>query len=82
MPSEADLSPHAAERLCREAAGKSFEESAQSLNRDWKASLDGKQIQRWSEALGRGMVRQRDRQSQAQREGRYMEGPANAPNCW
>ncbi len=79
MASEANLSPHAAERLCREAAGKSFEESAKSLNRDWKADLDGKQVQRWSEALGRGMVQQRDRQSQAQREGRYPQGPANTP---
>ncbi len=79
LPCEANLSPHAAERLCREAAGKSFDESARSLNKDWKTNLDGKQIQRWSESLGRGMVKQRDRQCQAQREGRYPEGPANAP---
>jgi hypothetical protein len=79
LPSEANLTPHAAERLCREAARKSFDDSAKSLNRDWKSDLDGKQIQRWSEALGRGMVKQRDRQSQQQREGRYVQGPLNAP---
>ena len=79
LPAEANLSPHAAERVCRESAGKSFDEAAKSLNRDWHRGLDGKQIQRWSEALGRGMVRSRDRQSQAYREGRYPEGPANAP---
>lgn len=79
LPAEANLSPHAAERVCREAASKSFDEAAKSLNIDWKGSWDGKQIQRWGEALGRGLVRQRDRQSQAYREGRYPEGPANAP---
>ena len=79
LPSEANLSPHAAERVCREAAQKAFDEAAHSLNIDWKAALDGKQIQRWSEALGRGMVAARDRQTQAYRQGRYPEGPANAP---
>lgn len=79
LPAEAHLSPHAAERICREAAGKSFDEAAKSLDRDWKIRLDGKQVQRWSEALGRGMVAQRDRQSQQHREGRYPQGPANPP---
>ena len=79
MPGEANLSPHAAERIGREAAGKSFDEAARSLNLDWKGSWDGKQIQRWSEALGRGMVRQRDRQTQAYHEGRYPQGPAHGP---
>jgi hypothetical protein len=79
LPAEANLSPKAAERLCREAAQKAFDEAARSLNIDWKMNLEGKQIQRWSEALGRGMVAARDRQTQAYREGRYPAGPANAP---
>jgi hypothetical protein len=79
LASEANLSPHAAERVCRESAQKAFDEAAKSLNVDWNTTLDGKQLQRWSEALGRGMVAQRDRQSQAYREGRYPQGPANAP---
>lgn len=79
LPAEANLSPHAAERVSREAAQKSFDEAAKSLGIDWKGNWDGKQIQRWSEALGRGMVARRDRQTQAYREGRYPEGPANAP---
>lgn len=79
MPAEANVSPHAAERICREAASKSFEEAAKSLTWDWKTRLDGKQVQRWGEALGRGMVRARDRQSQAHREGSYPAGPLNAP---
>jgi hypothetical protein len=79
LPSEANLSPHAAERICREAAQKAFDEAAKSLNIDWLTCLDGKQIQRWSEALGQAMVCQRDRQTQAHREGRYAEGPPNPP---
>jgi hypothetical protein len=84
LPSEAALSPHAAERVCREAAQKSFEEAARSLDRDWKTHpdgrrLDGKQVQRWAEALGRTLVRRRERECRGYREGRYPEGPANAP---
>lgn len=79
LPCEANLSPRAAERVCREAAGKAFDEAAKSLNIDWKLTLHRKQIQRWSEALGQGMVSTRDRQVQAYRQGRYPEGPANAP---
>ena len=79
LPSEANLTPRAAERICREAAKGAFDEAAQSLNIDWKMQWDGKQIERWSEACGRSMVASRDRQTQAQREGRYVEGPANAP---
>lgn len=79
MPSEANLSPRAAERVCRESAQKTFDEAARSLNIDWDMTLDGKQLQRWGEALGRGMVIQRDRQSRAYREGRYPQAPANPP---
>jgi len=79
LPSETPLTPRAAERLCREAAQKSFDEAAKSLNIDFKTEWDGKQIQRWSERLGNAMVRERDRQTQALREGRRPEGPPNAP---
>lgn len=79
MPSEANLSPRAAERVCRESGQKTFDEAAKSLNVDWQTTLDGKQLQRWSEGLGRAMVVRRDRQSQAYREGHYPQGPANAP---
>ena len=60
MPVEADLTPLAAERVCREAAQKSFDEAARSLEIDWKVGWDGKQIQRWAEAFGDRMVRERD----------------------
>ena len=38
LPSEANLSPYAAERVCRESAHKAFDESAKSLNIDWKVA--------------------------------------------
>lgn len=79
LPGEANLSPRAAERVCREGAKNAFEEAAKSLNIDWNTSLDGKQIQRWTEALGRGIVVDRDRQAQLFREGRYPDGPPNSP---
>jgi hypothetical protein len=79
LPAEANLSPRAAERVGRESACRSFDEAARSLNLDWQTTLDGKQVQRWGEALGRGMVKARDRQTRAYREGHYPEGPANPP---
>lgn len=79
MPAEANLSPKAAERVCREATKGAFEEAAQSLNIDWKTTLDGKQVERWSESLGRAIVVNRDRAAQAFREGRYPDGPRNDP---
>jgi hypothetical protein len=36
--------------VCRESAQKAFDEAAKSLNMDWNTTLDGKQLQRWSEA--------------------------------
>lgn len=60
LPAEADLTPLAAERVCREASQKSFDESARSLEIDWGMNLDGKQIQRWAEAFGDRMVQERD----------------------
>lgn len=79
MPAQAPVSPAAAERICREATQKAFDEASKSLNIDWNSHLDGKQIQRWSEALGQGMVLERDRRTQAYREGRFPEGPGNPP---
>ena len=79
MPAEAELTPHAAERICREAAQKSFEESARSLNLDWKTSLDGKQIQRWAEAFGESAVRDRDAEVLRYKRGERPASPANEP---
>jgi hypothetical protein len=69
----------AAERVCREAAQKSFDESARSVNCDWGTELDGKQIQRWAEALGRPVVQARDAEAKAFKRGVVPAGPGNGP---
>lgn len=80
LPAEANLTPRAAERVAREAASQSFDNAARALRLDWGiASLDGKQVQRWGEALGRSMVRGRDAEVQRYREGSRPASPANEP---
>jgi hypothetical protein len=72
------LTPRAAERLSREAAVQPFENAARSLRIDWSMeSLEGKQVQRWSEALGTTLVRQRDSEVLAYNEGRRPGCPPN-----
>ncbi len=58
---------------------KSFDEAARSLNCDWGTQWDGKQIQRWSEAIGRRVVQERRTEVLAYEEGRRPETPANTP---
>jgi hypothetical protein len=70
LPVEANLSPKAAARIGREAATQSFDNGARALNIDWGTHLDGKQIQRWGEALGRTLVEDRGRQLESFRRGR------------
>jgi hypothetical protein len=78
LAAEAPLTPHAAERLARETAERRFEPAAKALRRDWDLEkLDGKQVQRWAEALGVSVQRQRDREVGAYQEGRRPECPAN-----
>lgn len=60
MPAEANLSPKGAARVAREAATQSFDNAARALNIDWGTSFDGKQIQRWGEALGETLVGARE----------------------
>ncbi len=74
------MTPLAAKRLARESAVQPFAGAAKALKEDWSLeTLDGKQVQRWSEALGETLVAQRDAEVQAYREGRRPEGPANGP---
>ena len=80
MPAQAPLTPRAAERLARESAVQSFDNAARALCLDWgMESLDGKQVQRWGEALGRALVVERDAEVVAYREGRRPPCPANGP---
>lgn len=57
-----------------------FEPAARALRRDWGLeALDARQVQRWSESLGRSLVRERDREVQAYQEGRRPACCANEP---
>lgn len=74
------LTPKAAERLAREAADKTFGPAARSLNYDWETTLDGRQVQRWAEALGRRVAAERDAEAAAFERGQRPEPPANEPD--
>jgi len=69
----------AARRVAREGALHSFDQAALALNEDWGTHLDGKQIQRWSEAMGQGAVVRRDAEVCAYEQGHRPASPANAP---
>lgn len=57
-----------------------FAGAARALKEDWSLeSLDARQVQRWSEALGKTLLARRDAEVQAHREGRCPEAPANEP---
>jgi hypothetical protein len=73
------LTPVAAERLAREAAEKAFAPAARALGCDWGTSLDGKQVQRWSEALGRRVAAEREAEARAYEAGERPVPPANEP---
>ena len=57
----------------------SFDQAALALNEDWGTHLDGKQIQRWSEAIGRVVVREREQEVGTYERGCRPASPANAP---
>lgn len=61
LPTEGRLSTHAAEKVVIEAATGAFDTAALKLNHDWGTSLDGKQVQRWSERIGQSAVARRER---------------------
>lgn len=75
---EVPLTPHAARRLGREAAVNSFDKAAAALAEDWRSRWDGKQIQRWAEALGSRLVRERQREVEAYARGLRPTTPLNA----
>lgn len=77
LPVEADLSPKAAARVAREAATQSFDNAARALNIDWGTRYDGKQIQRWGEALGQTLVESRQKELEEFQAGDLPQCPAN-----
>ena len=79
LPAEVPLTPRAARRIAREGALHSFDQAALALNEDWGTHLDGKQIQRWSEAIGRMVVMEREHEVNAFEQGCRPASPVNAP---
>ena len=73
------LSPKAAARLAREAAVQRFAPAARALNEDWGTAYDGRQVQRWAERLGQGVVAQRQAELAACEQGVRPRGPENDP---
>src|SRR3989304_4569192 len=78
LPAEAPLTPRAGRRVAREGALHSFDQAALALNEDWGTHLDGKQIQRWAEAMGRVVVRRREQEVEAYEQGHRPASPVNA----
>jgi hypothetical protein len=79
LPTEAPLTAKAAERLARESAIQTFAPAARALSIDWQVNLDGKQIQRWAEALGKTLRSKQAEAVEALKQGHHPQGPANAP---
>ena len=79
LPAEVPLTPRAARRVAREGALHSFDQAALALNEDWGTHLDGEQIQRWAERLGRTVSAALDSEVLAFEQGRRPPSPANAP---
>jgi hypothetical protein len=73
------LTPRAARRVAREAVAQSFDKAARALNEDWGTRWDGKQMERWSEALGRRVVQEREGEVRRYEQGERPASPANAP---
>jgi hypothetical protein len=76
---EVNLSPKAAEKVAREAAVQSFDNAARSIGIDWGTPLDGKQVQRWSEKLGRRVVEKRQEEIEAYERGERQPCKQNDP---
>lgn len=63
--------------MAREAATQSFDNAARALNIDWGTSFDGKQIQRWGEALGQTLVEARRKELESFQAGCLPDSPEN-----
>lgn len=63
--------------MARESATQSFDNAARALNIDWGTSFDGKQIQRWGEALGQTLVERREKELESFQAGVLPPCPEN-----
>jgi hypothetical protein len=79
LPGDVALTPHALRRVSREAALQPFDRAAAALNEDWGTTLDGTQVQRWAEAVGTRLARERDTELREAWCGRPPAAPPNAP---
>jgi hypothetical protein len=79
LPAEAPLTPRAAERLGRETAVQFYEGAAKALQIDWGMTLASRQVQRWSRALGRTLVKKRDREVRQYQQGIRPESVPQEP---
>ena len=73
------LTPRAAQRVARECAVQAFDPAARALEEDWGIHWDGKQLQRWSERMGRELTARRDAEVVAHQRGVRPSGPLNPP---
>ena len=73
------MTSRAARRVAREGAVQSFDQAACALNEDWGTHLDGKQVERWSEAMGRVLTSLRDVEVAEYAKGVRPPSPRNAP---
>jgi hypothetical protein len=55
----------------------SFDQAALALNEDWGTGLDGKQVERWAEAIGQAVMRMRDAEVAAYEQGVRPATPRN-----
>jgi len=65
--------------LSRELTQEADDLVARALNSDWSTRLDGKQVKRWGDALGKTLRQQRDREVLDWESGRHPTAPANDP---
>jgi len=65
--------------MAREAATQTDAGAAKAINEDWRANFDARQINRWTEALGRIPLEQQKRQILDMESGIHPAAPANAP---
>jgi len=65
--------------MAREGTLQPFDPAAKALNEDWGTHLDGKQIQRWSESLGKTVVMARDARVRAYEQGHRPSSVLNPP---
>jgi len=79
LPAEVPLTPHAAKRVARESVLQGFDKAAAALDEDWGTHWDGKQVQRWSEAIGESVVGQRKQETEAFEQGHRPAPPPNPP---